>query len=387
MPARQLTQRELVPNVEGVSSHEHHAGPCFPFPHIFMRSLLTLTLALGLTGVVYAQSTSTTIQSGTGHTITLDQSGVADAYVEQSGSFNNAGVYQDGTAIQATVIQTGARNLAFVDQGVFTFPGIGDSDATIEQPGTDNVGYVLQGDGNSLSGTVYQAGVFGDAEVRQSGLGHVGTVDQLEGTNNVGYTSQLGGAFNEAGIVQDGDDNDATITQTGNEHTATVKQVGDRNVSTITQDGFNNRAADRTTRGNDNVLTIDQIDSDNIAVSHIWGDRNTITVTQSGNNQEVDLDGRRNTTAPVLGVNDNVIDFDQAGGDNFIGGWLEDGASGNMITVSQDGSNNSVSGGPFGPGLYVEGDMNTITITQTGVGNTANAAALGDGNSVTITQF
>ena len=372
--------------MEGVSSHEHHAGPCFPFPHIFMRSLLTLTLALGLTGVVHAQSTSTTIQSGTGHTIDLNQSGSNDAYVEQSGMDNTTDIDQDGAINDATSIQSGSNNLAVIDQGV-TLPGLGGSSATVVQSGSTNDGRVAQGDGASLVGFVDQAGDNGFATVNQSGLGHMASVEQLAGTNNTGTSNQDGGAYNESGIVQDGDDNAADILQTGNEHTATVKQVGDRNVSTITQDGFNNRAADRTTRGNDNVLTIDQIDSDNIAVSHIWGDRNTITVTQSGNNQEVDLDGRRNTTAPVLGVNDNVIDFDQAGGDNFIGGWLEDGASGNMITVFQDGSNNSVSGGPFGPGLYVEGDMNTITITQTGVGSTANAAALGDGNSVTITQF
>ena len=45
-----------------------------------------------------------------------------------------------------------------------------------------------------------------------------------------------------------------------------------------------------------------------------------------------------------------------------------------------------MNGGPFGPGLYVEGNLNTITITQTGVGHSADAAALGDGNTVTITQ-
>ena len=386
MPAEQLTQRELYPDVEGASSHEHHAGPCFPFSHIFMRSLLTLTLALGLTGIVHAQSTSTTIQSGSGHTIDLNQSGSNDAYVEQSGMDNTTDIDQDGAINDATSIQSGSNNLSVIDQGV-TLPGLGSSSATVVQSGSTNDGRVAQGDGAGLIGLIDQAADNGFATVNQSGLGHIASVEQLAGTNNTGTSNQDGGAFNESGIVQDGDDNNAMITQTGNEHTATAKQVGDRNVSTITQDGFNNRAADRTTRGNDNVIVIDQIDSDNIAVSHIWGDRNSVTVTQSGNDQEVDLDGRRNTTAPVLGVNDNVIDFDQAGGDNFIGGWLEDGASGNIILVSQDGSSHSVSGGPFGPGLYVEGDLNTITITQTGVSNTANAAALGDGNSVTITQF
>jgi hypothetical protein len=60
-----------------------------------------------------------------------------------------------------------------------------------------------------------------------------------------------------------------------------------------------------------------------------------------------------------------------------------------MITIQQDGSGNSVVGtyGPSGgEGLYVDGDLNTIDVMQTGTGHTAAVQAIGDGNTSTITQ-
>jgi hypothetical protein len=222
----------------------------------------------------------------------------------------------------------------------------------------------------------------------QTGVGHVSNIRQSSGQFNVAVTSQVGGANNRAAVIQRGNDNFGDVFQDGQGLRGQIKQVGDRNVSLLVQSGLNNTATNRISRGNDNVLTIDQSASGNFALYKVWGDGNTTDIDQDSDNNTVRLDGRRNTTAPVEGVDGNFLDIDQTGlGGHTATGWLEDGASFNTITVFQDGDGNSVSGGLFGPGLYLEGDFNTITITQTGTGNAASAAALGDNSTVSITQF
>ena len=114
---------------------------------------------------------------------------------------------------------------------------------------------------------------------------------------------------------------------------------------------------------------------------------NTVDILQSSDNNTIRMNARGTPPAPGGGVSNNSFTATQMGGSgNFADGYMANGSESNVISLIQDGSGNTVDGGVDGYGIYVDGDMNTITISQTGTGHMADVATIGDGNTAVVTQ-
>lgn len=224
----------------------------------------------------------------------------ATATIFQQGNGNDAGIEQDGTALEvnARVDQVGNRNTGYITQYMQFF-----SDGSLSQTGNDNVAWLDQrnvdaglravqtGSDNFLIFKQHGAAL-GPAIVTQTGngnamrveqdnvLGAAGTgvtqigdmnIAQAEvkdvsdavnsilqiGNENTALTAQKSGGILSGVVTQSGDGNWAKLTQTGLLDTALITQTGDNNWARIKQvgDGF---AASINQLGNGNSAGIYQ---------------------------------------------------------------------------------------------------------------------------------
>ena len=263
-----------------------------------MRNLLPFAIAFGLVGTASAQNTSSTVQSGSGHTISIVQNPfMNDASVDQSGldniadilqtGANVAEVEQGGTADNADIDQDGTGNEAVALLSTF-FTGGGDIDAVINQLGNDNFG------------RVFNDGVNVDATINQTGDNNL--ADVVSGLNSA-----------DVDIL-------ATVDQLGNGNAAFVGQTGTNQLSTIVQTGDDN-TADVSQSGDSNVSTIDQTDTNHLAITSDGGSNQIGTITQSG-----DANQARTQLGTFFGANNDGTHL--ATGHQRRGGRVDDEARG-----------------------------------------------------------
>ena len=377
------------------------------------KSLSTLGVALAFVAApAFAQNASTVSATGNDNDADVDQVfvgatgyGMNEAIIDQVGDEHEASIYQNGAGNITNIYQEGfshkgvetmvmngsngnITNITQTGGDAATSSG-GNSLARVELWGDDNTVDVTQhGDGQRAFVDIQQGANFrNDVDVSQNGSSNQANID-VNGDDNIVSTLQdgqgngIGAVFGTVGVDVDGDGNEAI-----------VQQRGDNNSTLFVQFGDGNKAVERMTNGDGNVVTIDQTGNDNRAVYEIWGDANSIDIDQTTSGNVVAINGRGTPPAGGGGVDGNMIDIDQFGGDgNMIDGYFADGSESNMVTIQQDGVGNMMNAGfdvPSGPsdlGLVVDGDFNTVDVMQTGDGNMAGVEQIGDSNMATITQ-
>ena len=218
-------------------------------------------------------------QTGNGHTVRLTQQGDASnnyAEFNQTQANATANATQNGTrnyilstqrsalgtAVEATIQQTGNRNTIFITGQTDVIDAEDGTTAFVTQMGDNNLVTMNQiGDGNMAS--VGQMGNWSEATVRQSGVLNKMVVNQT----GVGSTATR---FNFVNIEQIGRRGDIKATQTGNDNRIRLFTNGDFNTATMSQSGTGH-----VVRGVFGTFA-QQV-----------GDRNTLTTTQNGNDQTV----------------------------------------------------------------------------------------------------
>lgn len=204
----------------------------------------------------------------------------ADAYIEQNGSANYAVIDQysnDGSNVSASIVTSGWGNDHSIDQTR--------SDrvwARINAPGSYNTATVSQNRIDYGGAEIYQAASGSNAQVNQSsgtGYGYY-----KHGSSQWSFIKQNDGWGHDARIVQRGQKVEADITQSGMGHLAAVDQRGNGiafNEADITQKGTNQYASVRQD-GHNLIATVSQRGVGNMALVDMRGNGHTATVVQSG---------------------------------------------------------------------------------------------------------
>ncbi len=204
----------------------------------------------------------------------------ADAYIEQNGSMNHAVIDQynnDGSDVSASIVTSGWGNNHSIDQTR--------SDrvwARINAPGSFNTATINQSRIDYGGAEVYQAASGSNAQVNQSrgaGYGYYG-----HGSSQWAFIKQNDGWGHDARIVQTGKKVEADITQSGVGNVATVDQRGNGiafNEADITQNGANQYASVRQD-GHNLIANVNQRGVGNVALVDMRGNGHTATVVQNG---------------------------------------------------------------------------------------------------------
>jgi hypothetical protein len=138
-----------------------------------------------------------------------------------------------------------------------------------------------------------------------------------------------------------------------------------------------------------NTATITQSGNSNQGRIYTYGggnDNNTMSLTQGPAMGETVADNRASFLVQN-GSTGNMVTMTQEGESNLLHGRILAGAD-NTITIEQRGDDNFIGTGVLGDtrGFEIQGDNNTMTITQLSDGNDASAFVNGAGNTSTITQ-
>lgn len=187
-------------------------------------SIYVALIALALPGLALAGNTSITNQTGSGHTVSIEQlydplMG-SDAYVDQSGTDHTASVSQGSQQVKAYIEQTGNRNAASIDQT--SFPSLFTS-AVIKQAGDSNTAHIRNaGDDDNFDSNYVSIG--------QRGTNEKASAD-VHGSGNIVNLEQNGSGGNEIGVVlEQSHYNTVDITQGGGaDNTAYVHGVNTSN--------------------------------------------------------------------------------------------------------------------------------------------------------------
>ncbi len=248
--------------------------------------------------------------------------------------------------------------------------------------------------------------------------------------NNTSTLNQTLGARNTATMTQSGQNLNAVVNQAGTQTTdnsATIEQTGRASTAVIIERGKFQEVfirQDNTATGghqaNVNILdaasqnnSVDVIQSGKLMEANIdlEGDGNVVTFMQSGDKNRAELImntsllnddnsvsitqmGNRNQSSVEVNGDRNTVSIDQRGLDNRIGAYMAAGVN----------SVDFIPGPPVGPvtivvasanltvpsGILVEGDDNSVTVTQ-GANTRDNQVAINlsgnaDNNSATVTQ-
>ena len=208
-----------------------------------MKNVMLGAAALLFTGVLFAQNTSTSNQSGNDQRV----------YVRQAGTLLNSTITQgNGSGSgehRAIVLQRGSGNTN-----------------TMNQYGTNNQAYVEQGDDftppTNASSTINQG------------------TNNTASDDNKARVSQHGGTGSAITITQDGSENEAAAHQDDSGSTITVTQNGEENKSWVQQYPFY--------ASSNNTATINQSGEENSSWADQDGNNNVMNATQSGNNNAAD---------------------------------------------------------------------------------------------------
>jgi len=392
-----------------------------------MKRLIITSFILVFAGsMAFAQNNSASVAQ------TGNSNGSA---VSQNGSANTTTVTQDGDSNTGDVSQNGTANEAVIDQGIqnilsnFAFARIGQNgesnQATIKQRqgfngGTTPTEHTIDqiGDLNEASftafnggheGSILQEGDRNQAQGVQANGGSMIDIRQLSNDNwararqfngpsgSMIDIEQRDGDFNRADVLQRGPDNTATIRQAGNENDVMATQEGsfngvlvelgvfggaDLNNVDFSQNGNGNYLETKQVRATGNNVVGSQAGDDNFFRVGIRGERNDVNVSTTG-------DGNRGSwgfteSFPELSE-DNTFTLTQNGSYNITSGEIT--GDNNTITLLQSANNNAIGSTWFAEdGVVVEGDFNTVSISQLSNANQAFVNVAGNSNTATITQ-
>lgn len=386
-----------------------------------MKRLVSVLVAVFfMTGMVVAQNTSTTTQTGDGNNATVDQQGSDhESIIEQQA--HSSGDLDDGNTVVVNqnsginnfsdVLQGNAPALnaeTYVDQvgsnNDFSIKQAGGSNwADIDQEGNGNIignyknysGRAVQINGNVIGqadknflevdqlGDNNKLGVwqdhYADAKIEQNG--------NLNETN-VKQTSAKYGELNEADVEINGNENITEVYQEGDGNDANMQvghpsYVSSENNITITQDGNNNKATYSHQLGDENEVVIDQ-----------FGNSNESEITLENGSENVvsyDVDGTGNYADFYIDAdwtdhsNENNLNIIQEGNSNLAVGKIHGDL--NDVDIEQDGNNNMVgSDWWYSDGVNIMGSNNTVDIQQMNNGNSSLNSINGNGNTITVTQ-
>ena len=263
------------------------------------------------------------------------------------------------------MVQIGDNSLeAFIGSDGNTVDANLDNETSARQFGTGNVGkqYIRgaaanqsllslnQGGQNNNSTQTASWAVLSKGSVLQSGDGN-DSWQQVDGTKNEAYTTQLGNANYSYQWIENGGsaDNLSKVLQTGNNNKSFTLSKGDHNTFSLTQIGNSNKSVGIT--GSD-WTNAEQI-----------GDRNKAVITQTGDNNEIWLE--------------------QKGDDNTIKGTSSVGAL-------QLGNNNKTLFSQVSDGSTIIskqlGNSNYEKVAQTGDRQSSDVRQTGNHNNSVVTQ-
>lgn len=345
-----------------------------------MKKVILGAAALLFTGVLFAQNTSTSSQSGDDQRVYVRQAGteLSSDITQGNGSgsgHNRAMVMQRGDGNSSAIDQEGTSNQAYVDQANFTPPT--DAQAVINQGKTNtasanNKARIEQHGGTGSITTINQDGDKNEARAHQDDTGSTITVTQ-NGNKNRSLVYQLpfyASSNNLAEIVQTGDENCSTAAQDGEDNELYATQIGDKN------------KADQAQEGDGNYASVYQEADENTARQHQDGDGNVASAVQHAitglgqfNYVEQNQTGDDNEAYSDQDGWGGYVRQDQTGNDNYAEANQYAAGSGNKIYQRQFGSNNSItsmqySGSDNKVATYQDDD-NVGTTWQAGNGNHA----------------
>lgn len=276
------------------------------------RKLLTILIMAAMPGLGYAVDNS--------------------IYIDQSGSFGNISITQDGAG---NTVQGVVNNAAGQRTDAATMTG-DNSQITINQVGSGNQ-LSLSSQGSTMNG-------YRDTTINYSAVAR--------------DTRTL--------IINNGASNLIGITQTGNQSQVEARAIGDRNSISINAAGTGDNVK-AGIQGGDSAIKIDLANT---------GGGNTVTATTNSGSIGINADGTGNTfnvQQNGFGNSANIAGYspgDPLGGNNNNAQIAQNG-DGNIATLGITGSSNYIGINQANTGLggqeanvKVSGSSNTINISQ-----------------------
>ena len=311
------------------------------------------------------------IQDGSGNTTTITQrdSGNIVSNLRQYGTSNQSTIIQrdgtdnvintfqqDGLDNEALVSMTGSRNMLFSVLQNNALVGVAGNLLTVTLGGDDNGGDGMGGLGQ-FTFDITKILQVAQAEIQQFG-------DE----NKLNYVTSATSSANRFGFVQDGDGNAISGTVDGEQNEAAILQIGDGNRIDFLQDGDKNALA-VSSRGDDNVLYTRQIGDENILQVTFEGAVNPITRSNQNNDPALgDFTGKPLASAGSLQPGDII----QTGNLNKVVVAINTGSF-NKFAFSQTGNQNVIDGitnGNSNQALVIQtNDLNYAYYRQSGNNN------------------
>ncbi|WP_319531715.1 hypothetical protein [uncultured Cohaesibacter sp.] len=336
-------------------------------------NILNISQFDGTTGSGDGNRVQTVIQEGSGNlaTISQEEQGNEVAELRQYGADNEATitqedgvnnfvnvVTQDGDNNRSRLTLSGSRNLVFSVLQSNALVGTIGNIATITLSGDDNGGDGMGGLGQ-FTRSITQL-----LQVAQ------GEVNQFGDENILNFVTSGTSSMNLYGFVQDGDGNALSGTVDGAENEAAALQIGDGNRLDFLQEGDHNTIA-VSYRGDDNMLFAKQLGDENTIEVTFDGGVSPITRSNQNNDPAIggftsDVAAYADTLMPgdalqfgnlnyakitIHSGNQNKIAFAQTGDENTINGVTTGHQNQVLITqtgylnnaeYSQSGNNNSL---------------------------------------------
>lgn len=321
--------------------------------------------------------------------------------LRQSGAGNGTDIVQSGTANALRLLdQTGGANSLRLRMA-----GERNTLGNAEQDGLSNrMDLRLDGTGNFVDQTI-QAGLAGLAggrlnTITVSVVGNDNGGDGTGGYRAVSAQSTVDGAY-ASSLEQYGEGNALTLTigsdeigradgnyfsaaQRGFDNTASSLMTGDGNEFALSQDGDGNWL-DITQASTAIRVAGDSTRVGNTARLRQFGDKNRAELRQSGadNRLEMDIRGDRNGLVSSQSGTGNLIDVRIVGDDN-----LRPLTNGVLLAARSDPLAGKIKQDGTGHQAFVDiaGNLNVISVLQTGTRNIASAVIRGSGNWAGIRQ-
>jgi len=349
-----------------------------------MKTFATLSIALLFSaGSAFAQSNDSTVdQIGNDNDATTTQTGSDNVAAVQQGGFGG-GLVQSNNA-EAIIDQAGSMNEAYINQRQGWAGGTAVSLHTIDQDGSDNDALLTTFNGGN-SGEIVQSGDENYARGRQSGSGSVLGITQT-GFSNWADVDQLNAPGGDVSVTQIGDDNSATVGQKGADNTVLIEQgvYGGSTLSSVVfdQDGEGNYLEAKMVRSTSNEVTGSQTGDDNFYRVGVRGESNTVSMDMEGNSNRGSWGI---SSAWPESADGNTLSIDVTGDLIYSTGSID--GDNNTVTLTQEGLGNMIGSDWYTTdGVTIAGDGNTVTIGQSSDFNTASAVVTGNSNTATITQ-
>ena len=276
------------------------------------------------------------------------------------GQSNSSAVSQQGSTNEAVVIQVGLENRSEINHRR------GQNMATVQQSGARNESFVT-------------------SKTPNGNLTNEVDIDQI-GDDNRSRARQLADDNFIKAFVR-GNNNDTRVRQRRSGNRSNLALRGDGNIADIYQEGFDNRSVVRLglkpNTADLNEATIAQVGDNNHFRLEVMGDQNTINLTATGNSNRGEW-GMSNEAGAIFS-NTNTLDILQDGDYNLTSGYVE--GSGNDIDINQTGYDNQVgTSWTASDGVHIIGNSNSVSITQSGMGNRSLNTQIGNGNTINVNQ-